>query len=152
VVTADSALHTKQTSRGELREIVQACARWPGIQRARDVVEFCDGRSESVFESISRVVFREHRLPPPELQVWVGGDDQVAGRVDFLWRKYRTVAEADGAAKYSDPTRARMQLQRDARLREAGFEVVHFGWQELQLAPGQVTDSIRAAFARGGAS
>jgi predicted transcriptional regulator of viral defense system len=117
VVTADSALRTKQTSRGELREIVQACSRWPGIQRARDVVEFSDGRSESVFESISRVAFREHRLPPPELQVWVGGDDQVAGRVDFLWRKYRTVAEADGAAKYSDPSRARMQLQRDARLR-----------------------------------
>ncbi|HXP21504.1 MAG TPA: DUF559 domain-containing protein [Streptosporangiaceae bacterium] len=149
VVTADSALHAKQTSKVELLAVIQACQRWPGIQRAREVVDFADARPESVFESISRVVFREQRLPPPELQVWVGGDGLVVGRVDFLWRKYRTVAEADGAIKYSDPDRARRQLQRDASLREAGFEVVHFTWKELHIAPAQVAGSIRAAFRRG---
>jgi len=149
VVTADSALHAMLTSKAELRAVIQACSRWPGIQRARDVVEFSDGRSESVFESVARVAFREERLPPPELQAWVGGDGVVIGRADFLWRRFRTVAEADGAAKYSDPDRARLQLQRDARLRDAGFEVVHFTWKELHLAPGQVAGSIRAAFTRG---
>lgn len=151
VVAADSALRANQTSKTELAEVIRACAHWPGIQRAREVVEFADARSESAFESVSRVVFREQRLPPPELQVWVGGDFLVVDRVDFLWRKYRTVAEADGAARYSDPDRARRQLQRDAGLREAGFEVVHFTWKELQIVPGQVAQSIRAAFQRGAA-
>lgn len=152
VVVADSALHSSRTSKAEFQAVISACGRWPGIQQARQVVDFSDARSESVFESISRVAFRDARLPPPELQVWVGGQDLLIGRVDFLWSAYRTIAEADGAVKYSDPSRAIAQLQRDARLRAAGFEVVHFTWKELQLAPDQVADTIRAAFRRSGAA
>ncbi len=148
MVSADSALYRGKVSKAELEAVIAACSRWPGIGRAREVVEFSDGRSESPFESISRVAFRDGGLPPPELQVWVGGDGVPAGRVDFLWRERRTVAEADGALKYADPDRARRQLRRDADLREAGFEVVHFGWAELTMTPGQVIRAITAAFTR----
>lgn len=109
---------------------------------------FCDGRSESPFETIARVAFHEGGLPPPDLQVWVGADDRPIGRADFLWREQRTIAEADGALKYADPDRARQQLHRDADLRGAGFEVVHFTWRELTASPGQVIGWIRAAFER----
>ena len=148
VVVADSALYRGKTTKAELDAVLEACPRWPGIERARQVVEFSDARSESPFESISRIAFRDGGLPPPDLQVWVGADDRIVGRVDFLWRQYATVAEADGAIKYADPDRARMQLRRDAALREAGFEVVHFSWRELTATPGQVIESIRAAFRR----
>lgn len=148
VVVADSALRNKLTSKPELESIISQCPRWPGIQRARQVVRFSDARSESAFESIARVIFSEQGLPPPELQVWVGDDDVVIGRADFLWRAHQTIAETDGALKYSDPSRARAQLQRDARLRAAGYEVVHITWSEAHLAPWQVAESIRAAFRR----
>jgi len=148
VVVADSALRTRKTAKAELRSVIAACPRWPGLQAARRVVAFCDARSESVLESVSRAAFRDQGLPPPELQVWVGGETEMIGRADFLWRAYRTIAEADGAIKYADPSRAKAQLERDARLREAGFEVVHFTWQEITQAPGQVAGSIRAAFRR----
>lgn len=148
VVAADSALHRRLASKAQLEGVIAGCARWPGVGRARRVVEFSDGRSESPFESIARVAFRDGGLPPPELQVWVGGDAGPVGRADFLWREHGTIAEADGALKYADPDRARQQLRRDADLREAGFEVVHFGWAELTLAPSQVIHAIRAAFAR----
>jgi hypothetical protein len=148
VVVADSALHREQTTKPELCAVIGACERWPGISQARKVVEFSDSRSESAFESIARVVFAQGGLPPPELQVRVGADGRVIARVDFLWRQYATIAEADGAIKYADPERAKLQLQRDAELREAGFEVVHFTWQELHINPDQVLRSIRAAFRR----
>lgn len=148
VVAADSALRGGQSSKADLRSVIAECGRWPGIQRAKRVVAFGDARSESVFESISRVAFHEHGLPPPELQVWVGDDDGIVGRVDFLWKAHRTIAEADGAVKYTEPKRALVQLQRDARLREAGFEVVHFTWRQIVLVPGQVAEAIRTAFAR----
>jgi hypothetical protein len=148
VVVADSALRSKKCTRAELDRVLGSCAHWPGITRARRVVGFSDARSESVFESIARVEFDAGGLPAPELQAWVGGDGVVIGRADFFWRDYSTIAEADGAMKYSDPDRARMQLERDARLREAGFEVVHFGWHDLRISPGQVVRAIRAAFAR----
>ncbi len=148
VVVADSALHRRKVSKAGLDAVIATCSRWPGVERARRVVEFSDGRPESPFESISRVAFRDGGLPPPELQVWVGGDSGAVGRADFRWREHRTVAEADGALKYADPGRARRQLRRDADLREAGFEVVHFGWAELTMTPGQVIRAITAAFAR----
>ncbi len=83
MVSADSALYRGKVSKAELEAVIAACSRWPGIGRARGVVEFSDGRSESPFESISRVAFRDGGLPPPELQVWVGGDGGPVGRVDF---------------------------------------------------------------------
>ena len=44
----------------------------------------------------------------------------------------------------------RAQLGRDARLRAAGYEVVHFTWPEITRAPAQVVDAIQLAFSRGG--
>jgi hypothetical protein len=148
VAVADSALNVRLTSKSELSAVIATCPRWPGLQRARDVAAFSDPRSESVLESLGRAAFHQFGLPPPDLQVWVGDDDEVIGRVDFLWRRYRTVGEADGAVKYQTPGRARAQLDRDARLRAAGYEVVHFTWPEITRVPAQVADSIRLAFTR----
>jgi predicted transcriptional regulator of viral defense system len=149
VVVADSALRSKQATEVELQAVIASCPRWPGLQAARRVVAFCDARSESVLESVSRVALDAQGLPPPDLQVWVGDAIEMIGRADFLWRTYRTIAEADGALKYADPSRAMAQLTRDAQLREAGFEVVHFTWGDITRAPDQVAASIRAAFRRG---
>jgi hypothetical protein len=152
VAVADSALHAGLTSKSELAAVIAECPRWPGLQRAREVAVFSDGRSESVLESLSRAAFHQSGLPPPDLQVWVGDDDEVIGRVDFLWRRYRTIGEADGAFKYQTPARARAQLERDARLRAAGYEVVHFTWPEITRVPAQVVDAIQLAFRRSGAT
>lgn len=148
VVTADSALHGERTTKSELYAVIGACSRWPGIARARQVVDFSDGLAESAFESIARVAFHEAGLPPPVLQAEVGGEGRVIARVDFYWPAHSTIAEADGAGKYQDPGVARRQLQRDAELRAAGFQVVHFNWHEFHINPDQVIQSIKAAFAQ----
>jgi len=148
VTVADSALRDGKVSKAELHAVLTTCGRWPGLQRARQVVAFSDARSESVLESISGVAFHDQGLPPPVLQAWVGNPAEVIGRADFLWREHRTIGEADGAIKYADPSRAMAQLQRDARLRQAGFEVVHFTSDEIIREPGRVAASIRAAFRR----
>jgi hypothetical protein len=148
VVAADSALRSKLTSPDELRSVLAVCPLHTGIGRAKAVIEFADGLAESPLESIARVVFSEGGLPPPALQVWLGGTTEPTARVDFYWRKYRTIAEVDGAIKYADPLRARAQLQRDANLRADGFEVVHFGWQEITENPAFVIAAIKKAFRR----
>lgn len=62
----------------------------------------------------------------------MGGDEGgVVGRAGFLWRRYQTIGEADGALKYADAERAISQLQRDEALHRAGFQVVHFNWEEI---------------------
>jgi hypothetical protein len=146
VVTADSALRSGTTTKAALLAVCDACAGWPGIRRARRVIDFSDPRAESVLESCARVIFEEYGLDPPELQFTITGPD-FRFSVDFYWPKYRVIAEADGEVKYSDPRRAIRQLDRDQRLRDIGYKVIHFTWRELFRNPRAVIERIRKAFA-----
>lgn len=149
VVAADSALYERYTSKTELRKVLARCAHWPGITRANDVVEFADGLAESAFESCARVAFRDQGLPPPELQVTIiGRDGTMIARVDFLWREYGVIAEADGLLKYDSGQRAIAERKRDRLLQEVGYEVIHFTWKELFSDPARVAQRIREAIAR----
>ena len=149
VVVADSALQERHTSKTELRRVLAWCERWPGTGQARKVVDFTDGLAESVLESCARVAFRDQGLPPPELQVHITGrDGRLIARVDFCWRRYHTIAEADGLLKYESGGKAIAELKRDRLLREAGYEVIHFTWQELFGDPALVAARIRTAFDR----
>jgi predicted transcriptional regulator of viral defense system len=149
VVVADSALQERHTSKTELRRVMAWCERWPGIGQARKVVDFTDGLAESVLESCARVTFRDQGVPPPELQVHISGrDGRLIARVDFCWRRFHTIAEADGLLKYESGGKAIAELKRDRLLREAGYEVIHFTWQELFGEPALVGDRIRTAFDR----
>jgi predicted transcriptional regulator of viral defense system len=150
VVAADSALHGKLTSEQELTQVIASCRRWRGVARAAAAVDFADNRAESPLESIARIVFHEAGLPPPELQAWLGSESELVGRVDFYWAEYRTIVEVDGELKYGlDPHRARQQLERDRLLREAGYEVLHFDWNQIVRSPDLVIAAIRQAFKRG---
>jgi predicted transcriptional regulator of viral defense system len=152
VVAADSALHKKLVTKPELQAVLETCSRWQGARRAAEVIAFADARAESPLESIARVAFRDCGLPSPELQVWLGGTTEPIGRVDFYWRRYWTIAEVDGALKYGGSDgqqRATLQLRRDMLLREDGYEVVHFTWDQIDSSPERVAASIRAAFQRG---
>jgi hypothetical protein len=146
VVVADSALRLGLTGKPELLRVVDSCARWPGIDQARRTVAFADERSESALESCARVVFHRSGLEPPELQVTIRGTDFVF-RADFCWAQHRTIAEADGMAKYEDPKRARDQIRRDRLIRDLGYKVIHFTWRELFETPDLVVGRIRTAFA-----
>ncbi len=150
VVTADSALYGKKTTLSRLYCVLDDCAGWPGTRSAAGVLDFSHPLAESPLESISRVAFRDGGLPAPALQAWIGGDRGTIGRVDFLWPEQRTIAEADGAMKYADPDRARLQLRRDTELRRAGYEVIHFTWRDITARPGEVIGQILAAFERSG--
>lgn len=148
VVAADSALRLGRVAPPDLSRVADACAQWPGVARARRAIAFADERAESVLESCARVVFYERGLEPPDLQVEFRGEG-FTFRGDFYWARYRTIAEADGMAKYEDPRRARDQIRRDRLLRDAGYKVVHFTWRELFETPDIVVARIRKAFASG---
>jgi hypothetical protein len=73
----------------------------------------------------------------------------VIARTDFYWAQYRTIGEADGALKYKNPSAARDQLERDRKLRNAGYEIVHFGWRGIVYEADEVVAEFTQAFARG---
>ena len=153
MVVLDAALRMS-ASRTELEQVLDDCRGWPGIRRVRDWVAFADGRAESALESIGRWRMHEAQLPPPDLQVVLGDLDGPVGRTDFHWAAHRTVGEADGFGKYrtadgtADFATLRAEKVREDRLREAGFEVFRFTWDEAVHRPGVIAVRARRAFAR----
>jgi very-short-patch-repair endonuclease len=150
VVAADSALRTHAVVKVEFAIILEDCAQWKGVVRARSVLDFSDSRSESALESVARVRFAQFRIRPPGLQVNISGTQGFIGRADFCWEEYRTIAEADGALKYEEQgrERARAQLARDERFHDAGWGTFHFTWREIYHEPAPTIDRLRRTFAR----
>ena len=146
VVTADAAL-ARGCAREELEDTLADCRRFPGTRSARRVLAFADPRSESPLESLGRARFDEEGLPVPELQVELG----TAGRgirVDHLFREQRTVGEADGLGKYDDIAVLRAEKQREDVLRDAGYEVVRYVWDDALRRPTLMAARFRTAFLR----
>ena len=146
VVVADSALNQEKTTKPELRQVLEKGAGWPGVKQARRVIDFADENAESPLESAARVVFEQSGLEPPESQATIHGPD-FAFRVDFLWPGEKVIAEADGLVKYNDRKDLLAERERDHLIREAGYAVVHFTWQELFQTPEAVIARIRKALA-----
>jgi very-short-patch-repair endonuclease len=150
VVAADSALHSHAAIKVEFAVVLESCAQWRGVVRARQVIGFADARAESALESVARVRFAQFKIPAPALQANISGPRGFIGRADFCWHDYRTIGEADGALKYAEHgrERARAQLARDEKFRDAGWETFHFTWREIYHEPQQAIDRLRRALAR----
>lgn len=70
----------------QLAQLVDKSGGRRGIAGARRSLTLLDARSESPGESMSRVVFQQHRVPQPELQLEVfGASGRFVGRSDFGW-------------------------------------------------------------------
>lgn len=127
-----------------------------GIGRARRVLDFADGRSESVGESEGRFVMAAAGLPPPTLQFEVYDErGEFVARCDYAWPEQRTLGEFDGLIKYgrllrpgetSSDVIVAEKLREDA-LRDLGWEVVRLIWDDLSR-PANLAARVRRAFAR----
>ena len=128
-----------------------------GIARARSTAELIDVRSESVGESFSRVRFWRWGIPAPVLQLEVRDPYGVlVGRGDFGWPELGTIGEFDGKVKYGlllKPGQSAADVlfaekRREERIRELGWQVVRWGWDDLKNRR-ELTARLEAAFRRG---
>jgi hypothetical protein len=151
VVVGDAALHQGMTDDAALLMCARACAGWPGIRRAEQVIPLLDGRAESPLESISRLRLRRVGLPDPQPQVEIYTVDGVfLGRSDLYWQEFGVVGEVDGRTKYRDaPDDAFWrEKQRQEAMEDTGLVVVRWGRADLEEMP-RLTARLRSAFARG---
>jgi hypothetical protein len=156
VVIADAALHAGIVTMDGLREVLDGAARLKGVNRARAVVEFADGRSESVGESRSRVMFAATRLPTMAPQHPIRDDrGQFVARVDFAIPDLRVAGEFDGKVKYgrllkpgeSAGDAVFREKRREDAVRDLGWQMVRWTWDEIG-SPHVVTDRWERAIRR----
>ncbi|TVZ03838.1 hypothetical protein EAS64_15400 [Trebonia kvetii] len=60
--------------------VLESCAQWRGVVRARRVIGFADVRAESALESVARVRFAQFKIPAPALQANISGTQGFIGR------------------------------------------------------------------------
>ncbi len=157
VGVVDAALHRGLVPRPHVEQALGRVPHCAGVRSARRVVAFADARAESIGESRSRVLLAHARLPPPVPQWEVPGRQRI-GRCDFGWPRLRTVGEFDGQIKYGrlvPPGRQPgdvvfAEKRREDAIRDAGFRVVRWVWDELDAFE-EVAARLRAAFAAAGA-
>lgn len=142
--------------RAVLEERLAQMTRWPGTRQARRAVALFDPRSESAGESVSRVRLHEDGLPVPDPQQDIFDEDgQFVARVDFCWRKQRTIGEFDGKIKYGRVLKPGQPIEdvlfeekrREDALRDLGWQIVRWLWRDLYRR-GVIRDRVLRAFAR----
>ena len=157
VPIGDAALLAGMSTVELAAQLDRSCRRH-GIAQARRTAALLDPRSESPGESMSRVVFADHRIPAPEPQFRVHDHlGRLVGRADFGWEAQSTLGEFDGKVKYGrlllKPGQSPEDVlfeekRREDRLRDLGWQVVRWVWADL-FAPSALLDRLHRAFARG---
>jgi hypothetical protein len=156
VAVADVALRMG-LRKSDLVTCLDQTARCRGAGQARRAADFMELGAESVGESFSRVVLRQAGVPTLQLQFGVRDRfGATFARADFCWKERRTLGEFDGRVKYGrslevgeTPGDAVFREKvREDRLRDLGWEVVRWTWDDL-AHPTALADRLGRAFARG---
>jgi hypothetical protein len=104
LAVADAAVRGHCTTLLELASELASRRGRPGVGGAGVIVGRADPLAESWLESVSRWWLAEAGLPPPVLQQrFLDEAGVVRARADFWFPEHRTVGEADGAGKYTEP-------------------------------------------------
>lgn len=151
IVVGDAALRRGTTDATRLIRCARFCAGWPGIRRARYLLELLDERAESPIESVSRLRLSFTSLPAPDLQPDIFAlDGRFLGRPDFYWDEFGVAGEVDGREKYQiDPGLVIMkEKRRQGPMEDTGLIFVL--WTRADLEDIALLEQrLRTAFARG---
>lgn len=147
VVATDAAVlvdrHTRQflTTLEDVRDLLDRLSPIRGLRRVLAVLDASTPLSESVGETLCRLIIAELGFDVPELQMQFRDEAGLIGFADFTWVGSRLIAEFDGLVKYSEEkfrhglseseVVVREKLRED-RLRALGYGVVRVLWEHLR--------------------
>lgn len=139
----------------EVRQVLDACSGWPGIEQARTAIAFAEPLCESPLESRVRWWLHDAGLLLPTPQFRVG-----PWRADFCYEEQKLVIEADGQVKYSrdapwmtelelaswDPSRVLWREKtREDGFRSAGYRVLRAYWSDGEDGGAAFAARVQAA-------
>jgi very-short-patch-repair endonuclease len=97
-------------------------------------------RTRSDLEAAFLDLYRDHHIPPPEVNVKLG-----RWEVDFLWREQRLVVEADSFLYHRGSVAFEDDHARELDLRRLGFSVLRYTDEQLEDEPDRIVADIREA-------
>ncbi len=144
VVFLDSALHRGDLSCDDLAFGLQA--RRHGVRRLRAAAALADGRSESPFESLLRLLHTACEIPvAPQFEIRTGG--RFIARADLRLLGTRVIHEYDGAV-HRGRDQHRADLRRDRDIAASGWERRGFTDHEVLRRPVEILREADRALGR----
>lgn len=133
VASIDAAMHTGAVTREDLQAAYEAVRRWPLSSRARCALAWADGESESLGESVTRVILRGMGWSVQSQVPIADADGVVFARVDLGIEGTNVLIEFDGKVKYSDGGADALfrEKKREDRIRALGYVLVRVTWADL---------------------
>lgn len=122
-----------------------------GLGQLRRTLALVDGGAESPYESLTRLRLVRAGLPPPQTQIpVVDPHGMVFARIDLGWRDYLVGVEFDGAHHWTDPAQRSWDIERSARLADAGWTIVRVSSGLLHSRGQVVVSRVGAALTAAG--
>ncbi len=156
VVLLDHFLHAGLLTKADLALSLSRRQQWSSHLDVLLKVDESQVGSESVGESRARLLFQDHGLATPVLQLEIHDDaGALIGRADFAWPSQRLIVEFDGMTKYHRLRRpgetveqavVREKLRED-RMRDEGWTVLRMTWWDLEH-PGPFVGRLQSRLAR----
>lgn len=145
----DAALNVAPWLLAQLKEAADGRGGQRGIARAQRAIHLASDQSESVLETLLRLLIVLAGLPTPDLQLPVR-----AGRKTFYadlgYREQRLLLEADGRKHHSEWKKVGEDMVRYNALVGNGWRVLRFTWAQIMYQPELVIEAIRQALYGGG--
>ena len=135
VVIGDSALHSGDVTRSELVAVSRLRRR--GAPLLRVAIPLMDGRSESIFESLLRLLHVSCGVEVDPQHRVVTADGTFVARADLLLRSTRMLHELDGAHHRTAPQQ-QADLRRHRRILAAGYERRGFTSGDVLTSPASI--------------
>lgn len=139
IVVLDSILNRRIATEADIRGWLSSAP-----ARIRELIDRCDGRSESGTESMARLRLRALGIACTP-QVWLAR----GVRVDLLIGD-RLVIECDGRAHHSDAAAYEADRARDRMLAALGYHVIRLSYRQIVDDWPRVCADIAAIVRRGG--
>ena len=149
----DAAVRRNLGTHDDVARALQRAAPIKGLRNAARAFPHIDSRRESALESWSAAQFIAWGIPLPEVQVTICDDFGLfIARVDFFWREFGVIGEADGLMKYS-PDEGGLaafgrEKDRESALRDLGYDVIRWRWADLASRPLLIRRRLEASFIR----
>jgi very-short-patch-repair endonuclease len=143
------ALLDSRTTLADLEGVLKTIGRRgrPGTAAMRAFLETADKVLETAESELERrfiELVRRSGLPEPELQASLPWRSSTPGRVDFLFTKWRLIAETDGRTWHATAEAFARDRQRDNLAQLAGYRVLRFTWEDLVERPKLVVRQLGA--------
>lgn len=147
VVAIDSALHVKDCTKASMAEAI--VPGWRGTKRLRRAPALADGRSESPWETILRLVPVLSGITDVEPQSYLRDESgRIVARGDLRLGHTRQIPEYDGGV-HRPKEQHRKDLRRDKLLARLGFERYGYTATEIHYSVRHIIDDAEDALGLG---